>query len=495
MGNTEKAILEIFRTFKVPLSGILPLGPLQNKILQWDRGMQDSVEEAINDLIAGNFLQEANNGYRLLQKGYDHLYRKEGKIPKGKIKTYESAFNRYTYVEQCGMGGSGTVIKVKDQDENTYAIKYLNSDVVSTDRVKRFKNELYFCIKNQHENIIKINDYGYFISNETKCPFYVMPYYPMTLRKLITDGIEISQVLLLFSQILNGVEVAHLQNIWHRDLKPENILFNPHNKGIVIADFGIAHFEEEFLHTTIDTRPQERLANFQYAAPEQRQRGGSVNHLADIYALGLILNEMFTKVVPIGTNYKKISDINTDYKYLDSLVDLMLSNLPEKRPDSIGAIKRDLIAKGNQFIIEQKLSNLKKTVIPQSEIDDPLVIDPPQLKEVDYRDGVLELKLDKNISDLWAFIFQNPPAGYSWPMGLGTHDYKLRDDIISVSIDPDMAQKAIEQYKIYAGWANGNYKKKIQHDIQEEEKKQREQLRIKIKKEEERQNILKNIKI
>lgn len=420
---------------------------------------------------------------------------KEGIISKEKIKTFESAFNSYTYVEQLGMGGSGTVVKVKDQDEKTCAIKYLKPDVSSTTKVKRFKNELYFCVKNQHENIIKITDYGFFVSNDSKCPFYVMPYYPMTLRTLINEGIEPSQVLVLFSQILNGVEAAHLQDIWHRDLKPENILFNRNNNEMVVADFGIAHFEEDFLRTTVDTEPHERLANFQYAAPEQRQQGASVDHRSDIYALGLILNEMFTKTILIGTHYKKIGDISTDYKYLDSLIDLMLSNSPEKRPDSVSAIKKDLIAKGNQFIIEQKLSNLKKTVIPQSEIDDPLVIAPPQIKNVDYNDGILVLKLDHTVNDLWAHQFQNPGGGYSCPMGLTPGDFYFQGDTVSVNIEPDMPQKAVDQFKIYADWANQSYKRQIQRNMEKEEKERKEQLRIQIKKEEERQNILKNIKI
>jgi tRNA A-37 threonylcarbamoyl transferase component Bud32 len=54
----------------------------------------------------------------------------------------------------------------------------------------------------------------------------------------------------------------------HRDLKPENILYNPQEGRPIVADFGIASFEEDELYTAVETKDETRLANFQYAAPE-----------------------------------------------------------------------------------------------------------------------------------------------------------------------------------------------------------------------------------
>jgi len=99
-----------------------------------------------------------------------------------------------------------------------------------------------------------------------------------------------------------------LNNVFHRDIKPANIL-QSHDEEIVVADFGIAHFHEEHLRTLVDTHPNERLANFGYSAPEQRKRGSTVDQRADVYALGLILNEMFTRHVPQGSGYADIRGI------------------------------------------------------------------------------------------------------------------------------------------------------------------------------------------
>lgn len=51
-----------------------------------------------------------------------------------------------------------------------------------------------------------------------------MQRYNGNLRDRVKNGINPTRALTLFSQILNGVEAAHLLGLIHRDLKPENIL-------------------------------------------------------------------------------------------------------------------------------------------------------------------------------------------------------------------------------------------------------------------------------
>jgi serine/threonine protein kinase len=153
------------------------------------------------------------------------------------------------------------------------------------------------------------------------------------------DGMDSNMKLALFNQILDGLEAAHEQGVWHRDLKPENLLYDPDSRRVVIADFGIAHFAEHLLQTTIQTGPQERLANFQYAAPEQRTRS-KVDHRADIYALGLILNEMFTGQLLQGTGCKTVGSVAPLYANIDAVVDRMVRQSPAERPQSISAVRQ-----------------------------------------------------------------------------------------------------------------------------------------------------------
>jgi serine/threonine protein kinase len=175
-----------------------------------------------------------------------------------------------------------------------------------------------------------------------------MPLYSSTLRDCIKKDIPTAEVLQLYGQILDGIEAAHLLAVYHRDIKPENILFDT-KTGLVLADFGIAHFQEDALQTAVETGPNEKLANFAYAAPEQRFSGSVVDHRADIYALGLILNEMYTKQVAHGTGFRRIKDTAPGYGYLDSLVDLMIQQQPNKRPQSINQVKEELIKRDSRF--------------------------------------------------------------------------------------------------------------------------------------------------
>jgi len=92
------------------------------------------------------------------------------------------------------------------------------------------------------------------------------------------SGVSPSDVLTLFNDILDGVEAAHFQNVIHRDLKPENLLIKMPGRRVVVADFGVAHFEEEDLLTAVRTGVAERLANYRYSAPEQRTTARSADN-------------------------------------------------------------------------------------------------------------------------------------------------------------------------------------------------------------------------
>ena len=73
-----------------------------------------------------------------------------------------------------------------------------------------------------------------------------MPFYKQSMRDLLEEtAIAVDQRLAVYAGILTGMAFVHEQGCFHRDLKPENILMA--DAIPVIADFGIAHFTEEFL--------------------------------------------------------------------------------------------------------------------------------------------------------------------------------------------------------------------------------------------------------
>jgi serine/threonine protein kinase len=110
-----------------------------------------------------------------------------------------------------------------------------------------------------------------------------------SLRELLNrpGRLEVPQVLDIARQICAGLGEAHIQGIVHRDLKPENVMLD--RLGCVkLMDFGIAR--------SLDTRSTATgsfLGTPAYMAPEQAE-GKPIDRRSDIYALGLVLYEMFT---------------------------------------------------------------------------------------------------------------------------------------------------------------------------------------------------------
>jgi serine/threonine protein kinase len=373
-----------------------------------------------------------------------------------------------------------------------FAAKILNPTYTNPSRLKRFRNEINFCAKNTHPNIIHIQESGITRKGDT---FYIMPLYPTTLRTFLKNRIGPEVVLPLFCSILDGVEAAHLQNVWHRDIKPENILLSADGMTVVVADFGIAHFEDEDLLTAVETRNDERLANFQYAAPEQRMRNEKVDHRADIYALGLILNELFTKAVPQGTAFRSISQVVPDFAYLDEIVELMLRQNPADRPSSIDSIKKMLRSRGNEFASSQRLNHLKSQVIPETEVDDPFLSNPIQLIDVDYSEGAMVFELNRVPNPNWFLVFKNPMGDYNYYPGSEPRHFILTGKTMLVGFGTDADAKRMVLYtKSYIELANKRYAENLIAEHKRGLAEQQEFLRRQTQEEERRMKILAEVK-
>lgn len=100
-------------------------------------------------------------------------------------------------------------------------------------------------------------------------------------------------------------------------------------RNLVLADFGIAHFVESTL-----TKPGDWLGNKSYAAPEQLIKGSTqrITSACDIYSVGTIINEMFTKTKPAGSSFLTISEITPLLSPLDSLVNRCMRQNATERP-------------------------------------------------------------------------------------------------------------------------------------------------------------------
>jgi serine/threonine protein kinase len=400
-----------------------------------------------------------------------------------------SPFESYTVVRALGSGGAGDVYQVSDPDGTQLALKVLNAERAKGSKLRRFRNEIYFCQKNLHPNIVQVLDVGLI---DDKAPFYVMPLYSGTLRSLIRGAMTEPEILPLFGQILDAIEVAHLRNVWHRDLKPENILSSLSDKKLVVADFGIAHFEEDQLLTLVATEPAERLANFAYAAPEQRAIGEAVTGKSDVYSLGLILNEMFTKHLAIGIGYTSIAAISPNYGYLDPLVEKMLSASPDSRP-TIQGIKKELIARGNEFLSLQRLDSLRSRVVPETDVDDPIVKNPMSVVSVDFENGLLVFTLNATPSPKWIAAFQGQQVRYGH-VGFSPDRFTFHGNTAVVPMPNEMsAQVLVDNAKLFTAVANETYTRQVEAEHHSKLQRERDEIKREITAQERRKTVLSSI--
>lgn len=245
-------------------------------------------------------------------------------------KNQKIIFNGIEYIlgDGIGDGGTGHVCAAKTPgDPVQYAVKFLTSKKDGDDyaeKSKRFLAELRFCEGSEHQNILKVLGHGEF--NGQLC--YIMRYCPKTLRNVINEEHDPFKLLDYSIQLCEAVKYIHDAEVIHRDIKPENI-FLDNQATLLLADFGIAHFNDSTL-----TRTGDWLGNKCYAAPEQLVRGSARNITkeCDIYAIGAIINELFTKVKPSGSQYLTVSAAEPLLSPLDTLVYRCLRQDPSERP-------------------------------------------------------------------------------------------------------------------------------------------------------------------
>ena len=136
----------------------------------------------------------------------------------------ETTFATYTLGPVLGHGGAGRVLEATDEVGNVWAIKILDPARSTSDRRKRFKNEILFCQRTRHRNLVPIVDHGISTLRGEATPFYVMPKYSGSLRTILKSLSDTMKRLRYFEYILSGVEAAHLANVIHRDITNQSVI-------------------------------------------------------------------------------------------------------------------------------------------------------------------------------------------------------------------------------------------------------------------------------
>jgi serine/threonine-protein kinase len=202
---------------------------------------------------------------------------------------------RFEILSTLGAGGMGVVYKVRDRElDDLVALKMLRSDVWGDrDQLERLKSELKLARKITHPNVLRTYDFG----EIDGIPFITMEYVRgITLRYLLDENqrLPYSAGLRIARQLCRGLEAAHGQGVIHRDIKPENTIIEPSGNA-KLMDFGIARPVKRM--TPGQTTPGTVIGTPHYLSPEQLE-GREPDERADIYAVGVVLYELFAGKLP-----------------------------------------------------------------------------------------------------------------------------------------------------------------------------------------------------
>ncbi len=203
---------------------------------------------------------------------------------------------RFQVGRVLGSGSQGKVYLCHDtQLERRVAIKLLNQSLSG----HAFRDEARTMSRLQHPNIVSIYEMG----QHRETPYLVFEYVEgELLSNLIrAQRMELLRVLQIFQGLLEGMAEAHSAGVVHRDLKPANIIIN-RNQVPKIMDFGIARLLAE------QNGPDEQLIGTpRYLAPEYIQYG-EAGPQADVFALGVILDEMLTGMPVFSGSQREVID-------------------------------------------------------------------------------------------------------------------------------------------------------------------------------------------
>lgn len=262
-------------------------------------------ESALDDACAGDSELRAAV-QRLLSAHNSAESRVRGVVDRAVVSTATSPdrvgekVGPYDLIRPIGEGGMGSVYLARRTDDvhgAEVAVKILKQSVIDAERIRRFRAERHILAELSHPGVARLLDGG---ATEDGAPYLVMEYVDGTPIDDFCAAHELRprQILELFRKVCDAVAYAHSRLIVHRDIKPANILVTEDGEPKLL-DFGIAKLMEDDGAEEAGglTRTGFRPMTPNYASPEQ-VRGDPIGTSTDVYALGVVLYELFTGMLP-----------------------------------------------------------------------------------------------------------------------------------------------------------------------------------------------------
>jgi eukaryotic-like serine/threonine-protein kinase len=205
-------------------------------------------------------------------------------------------FHQYIILQMIGSGGSATVFKARDtQNNRDVALKLIwhqpgfpgsNRALVEMRALQRL-----FAEDLSSADVIRGIKHIAFVSEMFISNGYaviVMYLYGESLAKRLERGkLSVRSSIIKSIQITRALHLTHEHGIIHRDIKARNVLYADSGR-IVLTDFGIARILDE----PGVTSEGKMIGTPESMAPEQFTTGNIIDVRTDLYAVGCLLYEM-----------------------------------------------------------------------------------------------------------------------------------------------------------------------------------------------------------
>ncbi|MBX9928130.1 MAG: protein kinase [Gemmatimonadaceae bacterium] len=262
----------------------------------------------------------------------------------------------YTLERELGGGGMSRVFVAEElRLKRKVVVKVLSPELAQGISVERFEREIQTVAALQHANIVPVHTAG----DTQGLPYYTMPFVEgESLRARLGRGpLPVAEVIGILRDVSKALGYAHQRGVVHRDIKPDNVLIS--GDVAVVTDFGIAKAISASRTASNDatlTQMGASIGTPAYMAPEQAAGDPSIDHRADLYAVGAMAYELLTgqqlfpnRTAPrmlaahMGEAPRPITELRADLPpALAALIMQCLAKDPDARPQQASEIARAL---------------------------------------------------------------------------------------------------------------------------------------------------------
>jgi serine/threonine protein kinase/DNA-binding response OmpR family regulator len=216
--------------------------------------------------------------------------------------------DRYRLDTKIGAGGYGAVFRATHLGLNrAVAIKVFRPSTGndSAEALERFQLEGVSLSRLQHPNAVLVLDAGVSSNGIAYLVMELLEGHSLATEMLQRGTVSLARAAKIILPVCEVLITAHDAGIIHRDIKPENIFLH-RAKGeeiVKVVDFGIAKLLGESVGSTGDriTKPGWLVGTPAYMSPE-RLMGQAHDGRADVYSIGVLLYEMLSGRVPVGSH-------------------------------------------------------------------------------------------------------------------------------------------------------------------------------------------------